>query len=194
MIKLQELITGIRNAIDEATQQSALHNISIFRSFFDEKKRPANSKKVSTDGSSGDTSSGSSGGTPGGGSGGSGGSTDGAGEVTVWTPKPVIMEFMKDSSDGAVAHQASVPLISLVPFTAIQPSEVLLEVDLELIQHNGELQAHFPTSKRSLTGQKVSQNKPNAKLTIRMDTTSRPAGLDAVIEGYDRNLRARIPT
>lgn len=111
-------------------------------------------------------------------------------DTEVLVPKMVTMEYKQ----GQTTQNVEVPLISMAPFTCLQPSEMCLEIDLECSEKEGEIFIAFPQEKKSLFGNKEGQDaKPNARLTIKINATTRPAGIEAVINGYDKTLRAAIP-
>ena len=112
----------------------------------------------------------------------------------VLKPKMVALRYQKDTAKGPVPHHVLVPLISLVPITNMQPQEITLELDLEFFEQNNELLIGFPrSSKAPSDSNNTVETKPNAKLTMRVNLSDRPAGLSSIIEGYDKNLRAQIP-
>jgi len=183
MLKLNGFIAAIQQAIETASDAVAKENVKILKSYFDEKpiRRPATAES--------DTSA----------------NTDSARvEPTLsfdpqsadmqLIPKMVAMTYPRETSKGIVEHQVMVPLISLAPLTTLQPTEMTVEVDLEFLEHEDGIMVGFPQLKKAFFGgDKVQDNKPNAKLTMKINTTSRPTGISAVIEGYDKIVRAQIP-
>ncbi|MEN9712263.1 MAG: hypothetical protein RLY90_524 [Pseudomonadota bacterium] len=165
MLKFTDFVTVVQKAVGQAAQSVSQHNIALFTTYFKSKSGNDLSKNP-LDLQEGD----------------------------VLTPKTVAMEYSRDTSNGPVPHQVQVPLLSLAPISYMQPSQIEFEIDLECLEKDGEMMISFPAVKRNLLGQeKVSDSTPNAKLTMRIDVTSRPPGVAAVIEGYDKNLRAQIP-
>jgi hypothetical protein len=169
MIKLTGLISAIRNAIDSASQIVANENLSILKSFFQEGPAddiPEGDRRPDFL----------------------------ASENGLLKPKMVAMQYPKDTADGIVQHNVLVPLISLAPITNLQPSEIKIEIDLEFLEQNDDVIVGFPQIKKTMFGsEKTYENKPNAKLTMTVNAVTRPAGVTAVVEGYDKILRAQIP-
>lgn len=169
MLKLTGLISAIRKSVDSASKIVAQENLSILKSFFDEQ----------TDGETKDKGH---------------ESPFKSSEHGYLKPKMVAMQYPKDTPSGIVEHQVLVPLISLTPITNLQPSEIKIEMDLEFLEQNDDVVVGFPQIKKTmLGGEKVHENKPNAKLTMTINALSSPAGITAIIEGYDKILRAQIP-
>ncbi len=107
-------------------------------------------------------------------------------EPEVLVPKMVVMEY----KSGQSTENVEVPLISLAPLATLQPSEMCLELDLECSEKEGELFFSFPQGKKPVFGAGgATEGKPNARLTIRINATTRPVGIEAVLEGYDQRLR-----
>jgi hypothetical protein len=70
-----------------------------------------------------------------------------------------------------------------------------LEIDLEFLEKGDEIVVGFPKHKKNMFGNdKNQESKPNAKLSIKINAVDRPAGISAIIEGYDKALRAQIPS
>jgi len=87
-----------------------------------------------------------------------------------------------------------VPLISLAPVVNLQLSTIDIEMDLEVMEKEGEVMVGFPQHKSSfLFGEKTDSPKSNAKIKITINSGGRTPGVKALIEGYDKALRAQIP-
>jgi hypothetical protein len=105
------------------------------------------------------------------------------------------MRYAKDTSKGPVPHHVLVPLLSLAPISILQPQEMTIEMDLNFLEHDNEVMIGFPRFPAgAASGDDSERMKSNAKLTMKINMADKPAGLSAVIEGYDKNLRAQIPS
>jgi len=117
--------------------------------------------------------------------------------LTHLTPKMVVMKYPRETADGADHHRVMVPLISLTPISNLQMSSMKVEIDLEVMEdedHNDVI-VGFPSHKKTFFGgEKTVEHKPNAKVTIEFNADDHPEGMKSVIEGYDKSLRAQIPS
>ncbi|MBU6267194.1 MAG: DUF2589 domain-containing protein [Sphingomonadales bacterium] len=132
-----------------------------------------------------------------------GGAADAAGahpsiagaEGATFEPRVVKLQMLKPTATGMAPHQVTVPLISLIPYANIQPSEIDFEIDLECVEKDGEVLVAFPQVRRTLLGgEQVVAVRKNAKLSIRLTASDRVPGVSAIIETYDRLLRAQLPS
>ncbi|GCC51439.1 DUF2589 domain-containing protein [Chryseotalea sanaruensis] len=104
--------------------------------------------------------------------------------------KTVALQFPEQSSNGITMRNAHVPLISLVPVTMAQVSEVKFKTPLELQVENDELIISFsPTVSES----KIENQHTVASIEITITPQASAAGLKALIKGYDNLLRSQIP-
>lgn len=169
MLKLTDFIAAIQGAIDSAAQMVAQQNFSHLSTYFQQQSPSSDGKGPAV-------------------------SADAMPDDTVLRPRMVTMVYPKDTSKGVVEHHVQVPLLSLAPIANLQPEEINIEIDLEFLEQGDQLMIGFPQVKRNMLGREnIVQAKPNAKLTMRISTSSRPAGITAIIEGYDKSLRAQIP-
>ena len=90
-----------------------------------------------------------------------------------------------------------VPLITLVPISSAQIEELKFSTDLEIALENDDLVVSFAKSQ----SEKNDDNKwfkKNKGTTAHLDITVKPAeaseGLSKIIEGYEKVLRAQIPS
>ena len=181
MFDLKSLVQVIQKAVDTALHSVSQGNLDLLRTYF----KPADgAASVTSDGVQGSTNSSASGSAPG----------FGAFEGEVLEPRTYRMRFLKDTAKGPVPHEVTVPVLSLVPYSSLQPTEITLEIDLECVEKDGEMMVAFPqVKKRWIGGETMTDTTPNAKLTLKINAGSRPAGISAIIEGYDKILRAQIP-
>ena len=170
MLKLTDFIAAMQTAIDNAAQLVAQQNFANLQTYFHQ--QPTASSKSETPGID----------------------TNSVSDNPKLIPKMVTMVYPKDTSKGVIEHHVQVPLLSLAPISHLQPEEINLEIELEFVEKDDQVLIGFPQLKRGLFGNdKLVETKPNAKLTMKISTASRPAGISAIIEGYDKSLRAQIP-
>jgi hypothetical protein len=123
--------------------------------------------------------------------------TEGSGKLR---PKTVTLQYPQKTPHGPEIHDVHVPLITLVPMSMAQVSEVKLRTDLELFVEKDQLGVSFPTkcqktkpsSKNDKSGADESE-KCTATLEITVTPSGPSDGLLKVVEGYEKALRAQIP-
>lgn len=121
--------------------------------------------------------------------------TDGNGELN-YKPKTVDMEFPSRTVDGCESVVVKVPLIALSPISTPRISEVKFTTELEIsTNEDDELMVSFPTVKKSgfFSGSEDIKSSSNTRIEITLTGQEPPEGLQKVIEGYERALRAQIP-
>ncbi|QMU64087.1 MAG: DUF2589 domain-containing protein [Flavobacteriaceae bacterium] len=103
-------------------------------------------------------------------------------------PKTVTIQYPRETAKGVVSQEVIVPLISLVPISLTEMSQVKFKTDLEVNLVDDELAISFP--------EKIKDRESDvniASLEVVIDKTHPTDGLKKLIEGYDRALRAQIP-
>lgn len=133
---------------------------------------------------------------------GQGGGSDGGEALVVegvpeFNPRMVAINFPKSTPDGPDVHTVMVPLISVLPINHLAIQEMAVELDLEIQEDDGELTVGFvkKTTRRSIFGDSSSDNAHNlAKITIKVKSMEAPDGFQTVVDGYDKVLRAQVPT
>lgn len=113
-------------------------------------------------------------------------------ESSTYRPKMVAMAFPKQGKDGVVESTiVNVPLITLCPISSPRINEVKFSTDLEVTADDrDELYIAFrPQIKGSGGGGDTS----NTHIEISLRGSEPPEGLQKVIEGYEKALRAQIP-
>lgn len=114
-------------------------------------------------------------------------------EDSVYRPKMVAMAFPSQDKEGSSASIVNVPLITLCPISSPRIKEVKFSTDLEVTSDdNDELYVAF----RSLAktgGDGVAKSTTNTHIEITLQGSEPPEGLQKVIEGYEKALRAQIP-
>lgn len=166
MIKLTQLVTVIQGAVDQAMETVSRENINTLMGYFHQSKN-INASERSHD----------------------------LMDIEHLTPKSVRLKYPKATPDGPVEHFVTVPLITLSPIPSLQLDDVKVEMDLEVMENNGEVMVGFPQPKKSglLRSSKDNSSVPNAKITITIKADEKSSGVQAIVEGYNKTLRAQIP-
>lgn len=169
MLKLTSFIAAIQQAIDNASTLVAQQNLANISSYFHQDNTESPVADAINKTSLGQ-------------------------DYTVLRPKMVAMLYPRDTPKGVVEHTVMVPLLSLAPVSNLQPEEITIEIDLEFLEKDDDVIIGFPQLKKTMFGaDKILDTKPNAKMTLKINAANRPAGISAIIEGYDKSLRAQIP-
>jgi hypothetical protein len=112
-----------------------------------------------------------------------------------YKPKMIDMEFPSRTPNGVETMNVKVPLITLTPISSPRISEVKFTTELEITtDEQGDLLVAFPSSgkgKSFLGGD--SGNSANTSIEIVLKGHEPPEGLQKIVEGYERALRAQIP-
>ncbi|PTX59464.1 uncharacterized protein DUF2589 [Kordia periserrulae] len=103
-------------------------------------------------------------------------------------PKMVTVQFPRETNKGPVVHDVHVPLITLVPLSLTEVSNIKFKTDIEIKIIDDELNLSFPAKDNKETSDKTLTN-----IEINIDKSLPPEGLRKLIEGYERALRAQIP-
>ena len=127
--------------------------------------------------------------------GGDGGGSGVGGDTRFLSPKLVEMRFARETAEGPQSHSVFVPLISLVPMNELQIESLDLEMDVELVNHEDEMLVNFPQTRRNFLNRENAGQaaKANAKIKLHVTAGPRPPGVDIVMQGYERALKAQIP-
>ena len=122
-------------------------------------------------------------------------SQGGDGDTRFLSPKLVEMRFARETAEGPQSHSVFVPLISLVPMNELQIESLELEMDVELVNHEDEMLVNFPQTRRNFLNRENAGQaaKANAKIKLHVTAGPRPPGVDIVMQGYERALKAQIP-
>lgn len=168
MMKFKNLVEVIHQSVEAALQAVASTNIDFFTQYFQEvgpKQDQASTIEPAAE------------------------------PLATYEPKAVRLQMLRSTAAGPVPHPVTVPLISLIPYSNIQPTEINFEIDLECVEKDGEVLVAFPQVRRTLLGgEQVVAVRKNAKLTIRLSASERVPGVTSIIETYDRLLRAQLPS
>ena len=176
MISFSSLVSAVQGAIDQAVDMVARENIHSLLDYFEEEATDEDGEAV----------------------------TKNISEVTRLSdlgklePKMVKLKYPKLTPNGPVEHHVSVPLLTLSPIPCLQLRDVEVEMDLELVEDSGEIMVGFPQANSSgesgvTQASKGGATKPNAKIKINVNANDRAAGVTALIEGYNKVLRAQLP-
>ena len=110
-----------------------------------------------------------------------------------YRPKTVSMEFPTRTANGIETLSVDVPLIVLSPISTPKVTQAKFTADLEVTSDKeGNLHVGFPDNKRGLFGSGGEQ-KGNTQIEVTIEAAESPEGLQKVIDGYERALRAQIP-
>jgi len=170
VIKFSSLIAVIQGAAEQAAYAVSQENFKLLKSYF----HTASGKSADSSDASGPLS---------------------PADFEQLTPRAVEMKFPKITEKGAQEHEVFVPLISLAPVSNMQMAELEIDMDMEVLEKDGEIVVGFPHHKNTLLGDgKVVTPKPNAKVKIKIAPGHRTTGVTSIIEGYDKALRAQLPS
>lgn len=166
LIKLTQLVTVIQSAVDQAMETVSRNNINTLMGYFHQSKSSNGVQDI-----------------------------DDLEDVEYLIPKTVDMKYPIMTQNGPSTHFVSVPLITLTPAPTLQLDDVKIEMDLEVMEDNGEVMVGFPQSKKGgfLRSSSDSSSTPNAKITITIKADNKSSGVQAIVEGYNKALRAQIP-
>ena len=115
---------------------------------------------------------------------------------STYRPKMVDMEFPSRTPDGIETVTVKVPLLTLSPLNTPKVEQVKFIADLEVSTNDkDELLVAFPQVKKTsfFSSNTHHANSSNAHLEITISAGEAPEGLQKIIEGYERALRAQIP-
>lgn len=113
-----------------------------------------------------------------------------------YRPKMVDMEFPSRTPDGIETVSVKVPLLTLSPLNTPKVEQVKFTADLEVsTNEQDELLVAFPQTKKPslFSSSSANEKSGNAHLEIIISAGEAPEGLQKIIEGYERALRAQIP-
>ncbi|KXF82316.1 DUF2589 domain-containing protein [Enterovibrio coralii] len=110
-------------------------------------------------------------------------------------PKMVAMAFPKQGKNGEIEKTiVNVPLITLCPISSPRIKEVHFEAELEVTaDDNDELHVAFRPLYGNQSEGQVRADDTNTKIAITLVGHEPPKGLQKVVEGYEKVLRAQIP-
>ncbi|QOL25217.1 DUF2589 domain-containing protein [Thalassotalea sp. LPB0316] len=110
-----------------------------------------------------------------------------------YRPKMVAMAFPSQGKDGVDSTIVNVPLITLCPISSPRIQDVKFTADLEVTtDNNDELIVAFKAPQ--VSGEHiVTKDTTNTHIEISLVGHEPPEGLQKIVEGYEKALRAQIP-
>lgn len=118
---------------------------------------------------------------------------DSEGDVT-YRPRMVAMAFPSQGADGVDSTIVNVPLITLCPISSPRIKDVKFSADLEVTaDNNDELFVAFRPPQVKGGENTVTKDTTNTHIEISLVGHEPPEGLQKIIEGYEKALRAQIP-
>jgi hypothetical protein len=115
------------------------------------------------------------------------------GEV-IYRPKMVAMAFPSQGRDGVTSTIVNVPLITLCPISSPRIKDVKFSADLEVTADDSD-ELHVAFRSPQVTGGEntITKDSTNTRIEISLVGHEPPEGLQKIIEGYEKALRAQIP-
>ena len=115
------------------------------------------------------------------------------GEV-IYRPKMVAMAFPSQGADGVTSTIVNVPLITLCPISSPRIKDVKFSADLEVTADDSdELYVAFRSPQVTGGEHIITKDSTNTRIEISLVGHEPPEGLQKIIEGYEKALRAQIP-
>ncbi|MBL4940590.1 MAG: DUF2589 domain-containing protein [Colwellia sp.] len=112
----------------------------------------------------------------------------------IYRPKMVAMAFPSQSADGVDSTIVNVPLITLCPISSPRIKEVKFSADLEVTANDSdELYVAFRAPQVTGGENTITKDSTNTHIEISLVGHEPPEGLQKIIEGYEKALRAQIP-
>lgn len=116
---------------------------------------------------------------------------DGSEEKTL-VPRTVTLEYPAlDQNLATVIRKVDVPLVTLIPLTTARIEKATLTADFEMELSDGEVQLDF--SRNPSRGLLRKSKSKIGRLEIIITPQDTPEGLNAVIEAYERTVKAQTP-
>lgn len=113
---------------------------------------------------------------------------------SIYRPKMVAMAFPSQSQEGAGSTIVNVPLITLCPISSPRIKDVKFVTDLEVTSDDSdELYVAFRSPQKSSGEHSEFNDSTNTRIEISLVGHEPPEGLQKIIEGYEKALRAQIP-
>ena len=124
--------------------------------------------------------------------------TGGKGSNDVYRPKTAVIQCPKHTDDGVVMQNVRMPLITIAPVTMSQIDKVTLNVNLEMQLNGDEVNVGFRTpgihkKEDANDDQSAAEDITLAQVEIILRPHDGPEGLNILIEGYEKALRAQMP-
>ena len=109
-----------------------------------------------------------------------------------------LLELLALVSTEATSKEKGLQLCRVASRRAthqLQIESLELEMDVELVNHEDEMLVNFPQTRRNFLNRENAGQaaKANAKIKLHVTAGPRPPGVDIVMQGYERSLKAQIP-
>jgi hypothetical protein len=112
-----------------------------------------------------------------------------------YSAKIVSINYPVKTDDNSVKNIAvDVPLITLVPISSTRIEELKFTTNLDIVLKNDELLVAFSNGEGNKNMFNNKEKSATATLEILLRPNDNPEGLKNIIEGYEKILRAQIPT
>ena len=113
----------------------------------------------------------------------------------VLKPKTMQMAFPDKDHNGPKISYVDVPIITLTPISSQKIHEVSIKANLEVTANDqNELFVAFPKqTQRGIFSKSQERSTSNVEIEIKLQGGETPEGLQKLVEGYERSLRAQIP-
>lgn len=206
MIALQNFITAVKSAVQQAAHIVREQNLQMVYRYFDvqEPREPPSEPEAQRE-------------TPRAGlPPGRGGDRGGSQPPPPAPPRPegppllrprlVAFEYPVDTEDGPAVHTAFAPLVSLTGTQAMEIAEFRMTLKVMIAEDGETVSLAFPGSPQSgASGRARGRRKPGEEdepsgpdtetgtIEIVLKSVDPPGGFYEIIRGYDRALRANIP-
>ncbi|MBH0057458.1 DUF2589 domain-containing protein [Pseudoalteromonas sp. SWXJZ94C] len=113
----------------------------------------------------------------------------------VLKPKTMQMAFPDKDHNGPKISYVDVPIITLTPISSTKIQEVIIKAKLEVTANEqNELLVAFPKQTQGgIFSTSHEKSTSNVEIEIKLQGGETPEGLQKLVEGYERSLRAQIP-
>lgn len=120
--------------------------------------------------------------------------TTGTEDDATYRPKMVAMAFPSQGAKGVDSTIVNVPLITLCPISSPRIKDVKFSADLEVTADDSD-ELHVAFRAPQVTGgdNTITKDSTNTRIEISLVGHEPPEGLQKIIEGYEKALRAQIP-
>lgn len=112
-------------------------------------------------------------------------------------PQMTTVQFPHKTADGVVMSDVRVPVITLVPLSMTQITEVKFRTDLEIQIEDDDLVVNFPSSNPRVSDGAEEDLSVSSHSVGSLEITLAPhhgtEGLRKIVEGYEKALRAQLP-
>ena len=111
-----------------------------------------------------------------------------------YRPKMVAMAFPSQGANGVESTIVNVPLITLCPISSPRIKDVKFSADLEVTTDtDDQLIVAFRPPQVKGGDNTITKDTTNTRIEISLVGHEPPEGLQKIVEGYEKALRAQIP-